>query len=51
MHYPAQSVLEAEIGIEEGDVDLVVDDAGIVTGALDLFDGMQSLTNGLLQDG
>jgi hypothetical protein len=37
--------------VEEGNVDLVVDDAGVVTGTLGLFDGMQSSINPLLQVG
>lgn len=34
-----------------GDVDLVVDDTGVVTGALALFDEIHSRINGLPQDG
>ena len=37
--------------IEVGNVDLVVDDAGAVTGPLALFDEIHSRINGLLQDG
>ena len=37
--------------VEEGNVDLLADDAGVVTGTLGMFDGRHSSINPLMQVG